>query len=527
MSVTEDILLSLSGDSLAGLRRADRLWQTYQQDSLPQVEVISQSDKLLCSVDWDVVICGGTLGILIGAALAQRGWRVALLERGKLRGREQEWNISRKELASFVELGLLSAEELEQAIATSYNPARISFHQGVELWVRDVLNIGVDPVFLLDALKAKFLAAGGYLSEHTSFETAVIHPDGVTVHARQTFKARLLLDAMGHFSPIVQQARGGQRPDAVCLVVGSCAQGFPTNETGDLLVSFTPMKDQCQYFWEAFPARDGRTTYLFTYLDMGGDRTASTSYPTLETLFEDYFTLMPTYQGVELNNLTFQRVLFGFFPCYRNSPLHVSWPRILAIGDSSGSQSPLSFGGFGSMVRHLERLVHGIQAALQADLLTPTALNALQPYQPNLSVTWLFQKAMSAKPGQSIDPNQINQLLSAVFQEMQQLGDSVLKPFLQDVVQFPALFQTLMKTAVAHPALVLKIIPHVGLPALLNWIWHYGNLAGYTALYPLSQPLAPWAKTLSPQLQYYVHRWIDALKYGSGADYSAPAISKE
>jgi len=38
---------------------------------------------------------------------------------------------------------------------------------------------------------------------------------------------------------------------------------------------------------------------------------------------------------------------------------------------------------------------------------------------------------------------QINQLLSVVFLEMSQLGERVLKPFLQDVVQFPALTQTL------------------------------------------------------------------------------------
>ena len=58
-------------------------------------------------MDWDVVVCGGTLGILIGCALAGLGWRVALIERGILRGREQEWNISRKELEVFLELNLL------------------------------------------------------------------------------------------------------------------------------------------------------------------------------------------------------------------------------------------------------------------------------------------------------------------------------------------------------------------------------------------------------------------------------------
>ena len=241
MSLTSDVLAQLPGNALENLRRADQLWQAYREDTLSVPEVVKQNPTPLETVDWDVVICGGTLGILLGAALAQRGWRVALLEKGQLRGRDQEWNISRRELAVFVALGLLSEAELETAIATTYNPARISFLGGEDLWVEDVLNIGVDPVYLLETLKQKFLAAGGRLFEHTAFEAAVVHADGINVQAGgNSFTTRLLLDAMGHFSPIARQARQGRKPDAVCLVVGSCAEGFPPNQTGDLLVSFTP-----------------------------------------------------------------------------------------------------------------------------------------------------------------------------------------------------------------------------------------------------------------------------------------------
>jgi lycopene cyclase CruP len=511
MTLTEEILKELPGDVLGGLRRADHLLTSLREDTASAPQAVKQSQLPLGVVDWDVVISGGTLGILIGCALAQLGWRVALIERGVLRGREQEWNISRQELEVFVELNLLSAAELEQAIATQYNPARISFLNGPELWVRDVLNIGVDPVFLLETLKQRFLAAGGCLFENTPFQGAVVHPDGLMVEAGEGFKTRLLLDVMGHFSPVVQQVRQGQKPDGVCLVVGSCAQGFPRNDAGDLLVSFTPLQNQCQYFWEAFPARDGRTTYLFTYMDAHPDRLG------LEALFEDYLRLLPEYQGVELAQLQLQRALFGFFPAYRQSPLRSPWSRILPIGDSSGNQSPLSFGGFGAMVRHLKRLTFGIHEALQTDQLSSQALALLVPYQPNLSVTWLFQRAMSAGVEQKVAPEQINQLLSVVFLEMNQLGDPVLKPFLQDVVQFPALTQTLLKTALAHPVLVARIIPQVGLGNLLDWLVHYVNLGAYSALFWLSQRLLAWVK-MPPVPQYYCHRWIEAWKYGSGWD---------
>ncbi|AFY31145.1 NAD(P)/FAD-dependent oxidoreductase [Calothrix sp. PCC 7507] len=511
MSLTEEILSQLPGDVLGGLRRTDALLTSLRENTAPIPNVVNENQQPLGAVDWDVIICGGTLGILIGCALAVKGLRVTLMERGILRGREQEWNISRKELEVFVELDLLTEEELGRAIATEYNPARVSFQGGTEVWVKDVLNIGIDPVYLLDTLKTRFLAAGGDLLENTPFSEVVIHPDGVMVNNQ--FKTRLLIDAMGHLSPITQQARQGQKPDALCLVVGSCAQGFPENHTGDLLLSFTSLQNQCQYFWEAFPARDGRTTYLFTYMDAHPQRLS------LEALFEEYLRLLPEYQGMELHQLKFQRALFGFFPTYRQSPLKTPWNRILPVGDSSGSQSPLSFGGFGAMVRHLKRLTFGIQEALQTEQLSSSALALLQPYQPSLTVTWLFQKAMSVGVNQQIAPDQINQLLSAVFQEMQQLGNPVLKPFLQDVVQFPALTQTLLKTGLAHPGLVAKIIPQVGLISLLDWMVHYGNLGVYTALFWLSPMLETLVKNQSSKQQYYWHRLVDSWKYGSGNDY--------
>ncbi len=513
MSQTEQILSQLPGNLLRRLRSADQAWQALREDTAPIPFVVKQNQEPLGTVDWDVVICGGTLGILIGAALQKRGWRVALIERGILRGREQEWNISRKELQVFLELELLEEAQLEQAIATEYNPARISFHQGSDFWIKDVLNIGVDPIFLLDTLKSTFLDAGGQLLEKTSFEGAVVHPDGVFVDAAGGLKTRLLIDAMGHFSPIVKQARQGEKPEGVCLVVGSCAQGFPQNETGDLIVSFTPIQNQCQYFWEAFPARDGRTTYLFTYLDAHPER------PSLEFLFEEYLRLLPEYQAVELSQLDFQRVLFGFFPAYRDSPIRLPWSRILPVGDSSGGQSPVSFGGFGSMVRHLKRLTEGIHEALEYDALTQNALTQLQPYQPNIAVTWLFQRAMSVGIEQQLPPNQINQLLTGVFQAMEQLGDDVLRPFLQDVVQFSGLSKTLFVTSLTKPGLVLPVIPQVGLRTLLDWLVHYINLGIYTGLYPLGQLISGSVKTLPPISQYYCRRWIESWRYGSGNDH--------
>ncbi|MEO0407852.1 MAG: FAD-dependent oxidoreductase [Cyanobacteria bacterium P01_A01_bin.135] len=514
MNKTEEILAVLPGQVYRGLQQADQRWQALKAGQISVPQAYRTDSATIGEPQFDVAIAGGTLGIFLGAALAAQGWRVAVLERGELRGRDQEWNTSRAELSAFETLGLLSPEQIEQAIATEYNPARVAFHQGVELWVKDVLNIGVDPVYLLAALKERFLAAGGKLLEQTPLESVSVHPDGVQIHGlEESLTARLLVDAMGHFSPLARQARGGQRPDAVCLVVGTCATGYLHNDTGDLLASFTPIRNQCQYFWEAFPARDGRTTYLFTYLDAHPQR------PNIEDLFEDYFALLPEYQGISLEQLNVKRALFGLFPCYRDSPLQFPVDRLLAVGDSSGNQSPLSFGGFGAMLRHLGRLTVGVSEALEANALDQKSLALLQPYQPSLSVTWLFQQTMSVGVDEAASPNQINGLLSDVFTEMYRLGDPVLKPFLQDVVQFPALTRTLAQTSLRHPDMPLRVLPQVGLPALLRWLGHYGGLGAYAGLDAIADAVVPLLKTQSPQQRYRVNRWREAWRYGAGKDY--------
>lgn len=54
----------------------------------------------------------------------------------------------------------------------------------------------------------------------------------------------------------------------------------------------------------------------------------------------------------------------------RESPLQPGFDRVLQIGDASGIQSPLSFGGFGALSRHLPRLKAAISDALQVRFLS-------------------------------------------------------------------------------------------------------------------------------------------------------------
>lgn len=46
---------------------------------------------------------------------------------------------------------------------------------------------------------------------------------------------------------------------------------------------------------------------------------------------EEYWRLIPGYQGVRLEDLQPLRILFGFFPTYRASPLAPAWDRVLQV----------------------------------------------------------------------------------------------------------------------------------------------------------------------------------------------------
>ena len=120
---------------------------------------------------------------------------------------------------------------------------------------------------------------------------------------------------------------------------------------------------------------------------------------------------MQAYQGIDAEKDGFDplRALFAFFPTYRNSPLPSSWDRVLHCGDASGIQSPLSFGGFGALTRHLGRLSTAVGEALTTEgagdtLLSKSSLSSINPYMPNLSATWMFQRSMSARVDETKPP---------------------------------------------------------------------------------------------------------------------------
>lgn len=593
----------VEGDIMKQFNISERYWDGMKSSKsrakvktvVEQVASTAPQEDAMFGLDYDVCICGGNLGIAIALALQKRGHRVLIVERRLLRGRTQEWNASRKEMRNLVKTGLLTEKEIEDAIISDFNPNRVTFKEGKDMWVNDILNIGVAPDKLIRNMKERFLENGGAVRELCEFKSAKIYDDMAVLkvknlsenrkltfaeddeedgldlidvnkpnalptdasfdedeyplvdETKETITCSLIVDCMGHFSPIVKQLRKGEKPESIVLVVGGCAtEGVPKFTNSDILASFSDAEHDMQNFWETFPAKDGTTMYMFTYCD------ADESRVSFEDFLGSFLKQLPEYceerlkagqaVGIDLPegsdffkgdldsflaDLKFNRLLFGAFPSYKKCPLNSPFDRLVMVGDSSAVQSPLSFGGFGAMLRHLPRLDEAIHEALEGKHLKAGDLELVQPYMPALSAAWLFQKAMGFEPsqmgfdeqlndipeGSKWTKSHINRVLAANFSAMEKMDDKVLLSFLQDTIMFGPLSKTMFQMMFEDPVAIFRVVYLLGPRTLAEWFVHYILLGFYSFLDFAVGGLRE--KTDN----YYIRRYMDAWHYGSGSDF--------
>jgi hypothetical protein len=179
----------------------------------------SQNKKL----DYDIVVIGGTLGVFFATALQLKGHRVCVLETGKLQDRGQEWNISMDELLELMKLGVLTQEDVDEAIMTEFragfenrevtptNGEYFANGAGSECEIPDVLNLGVAPGVLLERVAARFKELGGVIKEETRIKGVVVSEMIGTAMdlgaENEPVTAWLVLNCMGNGSPIYLQQR--------------------------------------------------------------------------------------------------------------------------------------------------------------------------------------------------------------------------------------------------------------------------------------------------------------------------------
>ncbi|WP_299409003.1 flavin-dependent dehydrogenase [Acaryochloris sp. IP29b_bin.148] len=483
---------------------------------------------------WDLVIVGGALGALTAAMMARLGYKVALVERIKFGRMNREWNISRSELQTLVDVGLLTTDELETLIAREYQDNFNLFFSGNNppaarssvLYTPTVLNVAMDCDRLLQLCGEKLLAAGGQIFECTEFEQAYLESDAVTIQVRDLktdqvsyMQSTLLIDAMGTASQIAQQINGGQAFDSVCPTIGGVvkdgfASGVWDQDYGEPLFTNGDTSRGRQLIWEMFPGEGNDITiYLFYYHQISPENPGS-----LLELFEDFFACLPDYRRCDLDQLEWRKAAFGYIPGRFSRNAQDRLPgcdRILSIGDAASLNSPLIFTGFGSLVRNLPRVTHLLHTALQHNLVSGEDLGLVNAYQDNLAATWIFSRGMMAKPQTTLPPYWINAILNAFFGVLSTEPPDEVDDFIKDRGGWLFMTRTILKAGLRMPKIPWWVARAIGFKELFSWVPTYFTFT-WAAL--LSFLFSGWLPQLlqrwqQPLAQYWPQTWLRLLSW--------------
>ena len=530
----------------------EKRWREEVKSSFSQSKVVHQKPPPIVrrapdiqrpDSTWDIIVVGGALGSLSAAMMAQLGYKVALVERIRFGRMNREWNISRSELQTLADVGLLSQAELESVVAREYkdnfnlffsgnNPA---YARAPVLHTPTVLNIAMDCDRLLQLCGEKLMAAGGQIFEHTEFEQAFLERDRITIQARNLetdqgmhLQSRLLIDAMGTTSRIAQQISAGKAFDSVCPTIGGVIKGgFESgvwdSNYGEPLFTNGDISRGRQPIWEMFPGKgDDLTIYLFHYHQIEPDDPGS-----LLSLYEDFFTCLPEYRRCNVDDLEWRKATFGYIPgrFSRNAAdRQPGYDRVLSIGDAAAFNSPLVFTGFGSLVRNLPRVVHLLHTALELDLLTGEDLGQINAYQDNLAVTWIFSRGMMARPQSRLQPQWVNSTLNTFFGVLATESSELIDDFIKDRGSWLFMNRTTLQAGWRNPRIPWWIVQAISLRGLLAWAPTY---LAFTFAALMSFLFGGWVPDLLqrrrqaifcrwPRLWLRLLAWSYLLTYGMG-----------
>ncbi len=420
--------------------------------------------------DFDVVLAGGGLSLLHAVALAKGGLRVAVVDRARIGVGHRGWNASRAELSALE--GLFSRDEVEALVLARYERGVCFWHGGGSYPVRGVLDCSVDAASLLRALRARCEALGVQLFEERTVESLELAKDGVVVTARsargehEEIRARLLLDALGVASPFAEH-------DLFCPTVGGAIEGLERGEArdqwqphvGEILATTEGVEEGRQHVWEGFPEggeRDALTVYLFHY----AERNELDDAP-LRGLFERFFRTRPRYKrGVG----TLLRPTFGIIPGHsRLRTTHVSpHDRVLLVGDAAARHSPLTFCGFGSMLRSFGPIAEKVSLALAHDRLDRAALEATTVEPKMLRLLGALALMLTARGARAVD-GRVCLLLDDAFAALAASGEARFAAFLRDEAAPIDVVRLLGRISLRRPAVYREVVRALGPRELSRW----------------------------------------------------------
>jgi lycopene cyclase CruA len=421
-------------------------------------------------LDFDVLLAGGGLSLFYGAYLAQRGLKVAIFDRGEIGRSHREWNASRDELAPLRDAGLFESAEVDALIELEYREGICRWHGGGTYPVRKVLDCVVAAAPLLAGLRARAQAAGATLLPFHALVAYAVGKGGVEVtlsgpSGERRLGGRVLLDGTG-------AASAHARFDLCCPTVGGVLGEVPRGDgpdeldpgRGEILVTTEDVEDGRQHIWEGFPGpKDVLTTYLFYY-----EEPERLPARPLLSLYERFFTTLPRYKRGAPRLL---RPTYGYIPAYtRLRPMPASpADRVLLVGDAAARHSPLTFCGFGSMLRSFKPVSDALIACLGEDRLSRRALAACWNEPPALRVMGGLTLMMAERPAHLRPPRDVNALLDKAFETLHEMGQDTYAAFVRDQIGFAAFMKFMRATAVKRPSIYDEVFAHLGKGEIARW----------------------------------------------------------
>ncbi len=457
---------------------------------------------------YDLIYAGGGLSLLHAAVMARvYGYRVLVFDRWEVGRAHREWNIGRNELQALVDMGVATWHELDSVIMRQYRNGVVDFASGPygdvphsALWMPDVLNLAIDANGLLQLMRRKLEQAGATILDYRSFRCVRLSrdtPAHVEVELEsfnggsERHTARLLLDGMGSTSPLTLLRYRGHPFGGFCPTAGTVVGGFAEGkgprecdlDVGDILISVDDTQGERQFIWEGFPGRgDEVAVYLFYYV-ADDVRLAQDSKPCAPTmgcipsyslleLFEAYFTLLHDYKkpGPNFRHI---KPVYGYIPGRHTlRPHDVPMLRgVLPIGDSAALQSPLTYCGFGSHVRNLNRVTRLLHYALQRNALEPRHLAHIHAFQTNVSLNWVFSRFMQPWG----DPHNVNELQNVFLGALNQMGVAFATRFFQDRTRWHDYNRIVWHVLLRYPMIMVQSWRVLKAEHIMQWVRDYGR----------------------------------------------------
>lgn len=471
----------------------DRYW-SFSKEPVPLA--IHPGEELpsdvVVSAEYDLVYAGGTLGMLHAAVMSVRyGWNVLVFDRHQAGRSTRDWNISHGELQRLATTGVFGRADLDAVVVRRYKSGWVAFYKPDgnqrRLSMQHVLDCAVDADRLLGMARDVVLSdRRNAVRDGLTFTGCYQLSDSVVVRAEDRagnpfhFRAKVLVDAMGILSPVARQLNGGRPQTHICPTVGTIASGFRDveMEVGEILVSTGPAdireKQGRQLIWEGFPSRgDEYVTYLFFY-----DEVDSRNDKSLLGLFETYFRTLSDYKRPG-DDFVIHRPVYGIIPAYFHDGLKrtrvVAADRILSLGDAASLASPLTFCGFGSMARNLDRLTEELDLLLRHGTLASEDLGSVSAYEPNVASMANLMKYMCFNV-ETDEPNFVNDMMNEVMEVLEQLPSRYREAMFRDELRLEELVTVMLRVAVRYPKILQATWQKLGVQGSVGFL---KNLVGW------------------------------------------------